>query len=57
MHSFDVLDAAVTPTSSVASPTTPTSEPTSTKKVDVMKPSVSQFALKPEKGLVYTSTR
>jgi len=56
MHSFDVLDAAVAPSTPVAT-VPPTSEPAATKKVDVMKPTVSQFALKPEKGLVYTSTR
>lgn len=57
MHSFDVLHAAVSTPSDVVV-TTPTSEPTKpTKTVDVMKPSVSQFALKPEKGLSYTSNR
>lgn len=51
MHSFNVLDAAIVSTTTSTPPVSSSSSPESTaaKKVDVMKPTVSQFALKPEK--------
>lgn len=50
MQSFDVLDVAVVPTTSEVVTTNPTTaEVKPTKTIDVMKPTVSQFALKPEK--------
>lgn len=55
MHSFDVV--ATSSASNDNPSSSPEAETKPTKTVDVMKPSVSQFALKPEKGLVYTSTR
>ncbi len=56
MKSFDVLETTVATNSEITvNPTVSETKPT--KIIDVMKPTVSQFALKPEKGLVYTSTR